>query len=120
MNAPNFLLVVQFFHFVLAYWVLRTLLFKPGLAVIAQEDALDHGLEQKFLTTQEDVARQQSHNEEEWAERCEQLRLLKPEFVAIACGAQKDTSVTSTVFSPEDEARCSVSIKDRIVARLRR
>lgn len=81
-DFPNGLIFVQMFNFLLAFLMLKYIIFKPGLALIQQEDAYTESLEQTSGLAHEEVAYEEGELYERW-KRCKgNLQAKQPDISA--------------------------------------
>lgn len=79
MNKIDFTLVVQAFNFLVAYFVLRHLLFKPAVAVVMQEREQEKGLLKAITSEQSALATYEQEKKEQWLFCQQQFALNTPD-----------------------------------------
>ncbi|MBN2267621.1 MAG: hypothetical protein JW725_04795 [Candidatus Babeliaceae bacterium] len=109
----NALLLVQMFHFFVAYLILKHILLKPGLMVIQEEDAYDALLERNNLLGGEEVARQESALSERWQVKRELLQEQVPS-VELREQIKFSPPPREEAFRVND-AELVVQFKDRVI-----
>jgi hypothetical protein len=87
--SVNALLLVQMFHFIVGYVILKYLFLKPGLAVATACDEIDQGLRRDLALMQEEVRRQEGIANDQWERHCRVLcsRMpvgTQPKYLGVA------------------------------------
>src|SRR5688572_11517686 len=75
----NFTLVVQAFNFLIAYVILRSLLFRPAVQAITQERLQEKQLLYAITTEQDAVAKRELEKKDQWHLYQQQLALHTPD-----------------------------------------
>ncbi|MCL5436793.1 MAG: hypothetical protein M1549_02875 [Candidatus Dependentiae bacterium] len=77
-GSINALLLVQMFHFLVAYLILKHLFLKPGLAVMQARDGIDQALKRDLALMHEEVQRQEGIAQDQWERHCRVLSSRVP------------------------------------------
>lgn len=77
-GTVNALLLVQMFHFLVGYLILKYVFLKPGLAVAITQDESDQVLRRDLALIQEEVSRQEGLSNDQWKRHCRVLSSRMP------------------------------------------
>jgi hypothetical protein len=76
----NATLFVQAFNFLIAYQILKRLVFEPSVAIVQQERAQDAHAQQRIVMSEKKVAAEKALLKDEWATCHETLIAKAPQF----------------------------------------
>lgn len=79
MDFINLTLVVQIFHFLIAYLILSRLLLKPAVSIIQGEEKKEEVLISNAKVEQKNIQEKEIHKEEFWKKSLEEFEKAKPE-----------------------------------------
>lgn len=111
----NALLVVQMFHFLVAYLLLKYLFLRPGLRVVEELDSKEQALQRDVILAQEEVARQDALAKDQWERHCRVLSSRMPvHHVALAKGVDRTISDFETLPVVEEQ-QLAHRVKESII-----
>lgn len=113
--APNALLLLQVVHFLIAYFILKHVLLKPGLKVLRKIDDADRSIKRDLALLEEEVDLQNALVKDQWGRHCVVLRSRMPVLVKAESASKIQCERVSDSLSATEERQAITDLKNVVV-----
>ncbi len=113
--APNALLLLQVVHFLVAYFILKHLLLKPGLKVLRKSDAPGSTLNPYLALFESEVDLQNALVKDQWGRHCAVLRSRMPVVAKAGSISRIQCERVSDSLSATEERQAITDLKNVVV-----